>query len=170
MKNIIIAIAAILVLASCTADKTAYVDTTILLKEYNEMKDADKKYTARSERLKKQLDSVAQEFQIEVQDFQKRAARLSASKRQNEEQTLLQKQQTLQQQQQFRSQQLRQESDAVIDSIITKVKDYVKVYGENNGYTYIFGSNETANIMYAKEGLDITDDVLEKLNSEYKSN
>ena len=64
MKNIIIAIAAILVLASCTADKTAYVDTTILLKEYNEMKDADKKYTARSERLKKQLDSVAQEFQI----------------------------------------------------------------------------------------------------------
>ena len=170
MKNIIIAFSAILILASCTQDKTAYVDTTVLLKDYTEMKEADAKYTSRSDRMKKQMDSIAQEFQIEVQDYQKRQSRLSASKRQEEEQVLMQKQQTLQQQQQFRSQQLRQESDAVIDSIINKVKDYVKDYGKTNGYTYIFGSNETANIMYAKEGLDVTEDVLQKINADYKGN
>ena len=64
--------------------------------------------------------------------------------------------------------QLRQESDVVIDSIVTKVKAYVKEYGKDNDYTYIFGSNESANIMYAKEGLDITEEILEKLNESYK--
>ncbi|HZJ36459.1 MAG TPA: OmpH family outer membrane protein, partial [Gillisia sp.] len=34
-----------------------------------------------------------------------------------------------------------------------------------NNYTYIFGSNESANIMYAKEGLDITEEILGKLNA-----
>ncbi len=51
-----------------------------------------------------------------------------------------------------------------MDSMITKVKDFVKDYGEENDYTYIFGSNESANIIYAKEGLDITQEILEELN------
>ena len=78
------------------------------------------------------------------------------------------KQQTIQQQQQMMGNQLRQESDVVIDSIVTKVKEYVKEYGKENNYTYIFGSNESANIMYAKDGLDITEEILEKLNESYK--
>ena len=47
------------------------------------------------------------------------------------------------------------------------MKDFVAEYGEENGYTYIFGSNESANIMYAKEGLDITDEILKELNESY---
>ena len=93
---------------------------------------------------------------------------MSNAQRQEAEGKLMQKQQQLQQQQQMRSQQLRAESDKEIDSIITKVKTYVKDYGKDNGYTYIFGSNETANIMYAKEGKDITQDVLEEINAEVK--
>jgi outer membrane protein len=73
----------------------------------------------------------------------------------------------LSRQQQMQSGQLREESDKIIDSLIVKVKDFVGEYGEENGYTYIFGSNESANIMYAKEGKDITDEVLKALNKEY---
>ena len=54
-----------------------------------------------------------------------------------------------------------------MDSIVKKIKDYVKDYGKDNNYTYIFGSNESANIMYAEEGLDITQDILEELNKDY---
>lgn len=170
MKTIVIAISAMLMLASCTNEKTAYVDNTKLIKEYEEMKQVEAKFTKRSERMQQQMDSVARLFQAEVQDYQQRSSSLSTAKRQEEEGALMQKQQRLQQQQQMQGQQLRQESDAVIDSIIVKVKDYVKTYGEDNGYTYIFGSNESANIMYAKEGKDITKEILEKLNADYKSN
>lgn len=154
-------------LISCNEQKTAYVDTTKLIQEYKEMKDVESDFTAKSDLVRKELDSAAKEFQLEVQEYQKSMNSMSQSQRQAKEQELMQKNQMLQQQQQLRGGKLREESDAAIDSIVTKVKDFVKGYGEENGYTYIFGSNESANIMYAKDGLDITEEVLEDLNKGY---
>lgn len=129
------------------------------------MKEVESQFTSRSEVIKQELDSVAKGFQQEVMEYQENMATMSQAERQAKEQELMQKQQMLQQQQQMRSGQLRQESDAVVDSLITKVKDFVKEYGKKNDYKYIFGSNESANIMYAEEGLDITDEVLKELNA-----
>jgi outer membrane protein len=164
MKKIFMVLSLGAILTGCNENKTAYVDTTKLIQEFSEMKEVEAKFTTRSESLKKELDSVARGFQADVQEYQENMATMSQAERQAAEQELMQKQQMLQQQQQMRSGQLRQESDAVIDSLITKVKDFVKVYGEENDYTYIFGSNESANIMYAEEGLDITQEILEELN------
>src|SRR5690606_17247679 len=151
-------------LTSCTEEKTGYVDTTRLLQEYSEMKEVETEFTAKSETLKSQLDSVARGFQQEVMVYQENMATMSQSEREEAEDNLMRKQQVLQQSSQMQSSQLRVESDQVIDSLVTKVKDFVADYGKKNDYTYIFGSNESANIMYAKEGLDITDEVLEELN------
>ena len=151
-------------LTSCTEEKTGYVDTTRLLQEYSEMKEVETEFTAKSETLKSQLDSVARGFQQEVMVYQENMATMSQSEREEAEANLMRKQQMLQQSSQMQSSQLRVESDQVIDSLVTKVKDFVAEYGKKNDYTYIFGSNESANIMYAKEGLDITDEVLEELN------
>ena len=168
MKKLILVVLVAAGLTSCNQEKTAYVDTTKLIQEYKEMKEVEAEFTSKSDRIKGQLDSLAQSFQAEVQAYQENMGSLSTAQRQEKEQELMQKQQTIQQQQQMMGNQLRSESDAVIDSIVNKVKDYVKVYGEENDYTYIFGSNESANIMYAKEGLDITEEILEKLNEGYK--
>ncbi len=166
-----IGIAAVAILmVSCNEQKTAYVDTTKLIQEYKEMKDVEAQFTSKSDSIKAQLDSVARGFQQEVQAYQSEMNSMSETSRQQKERELMQKQQMLQQQQQMRSNQLREESSAVMDSLVNKVKDYVKEYGEDNNYTYIFGSNESANIMYAKEGLDLTDEILEKLNEEYGGN
>ena len=153
---------------SCNEEKTAYVDTTKLIQEYQEMKDVEAEFNMKSETVKGELDSVASAFQAEVQEYQSKMNSMSQAQRQEREQELMQKQQQLQQQQQQRGGALRQESDAAIDSIVEKVKNYVEEYGKENGYTYIFGSNESANIMYAKDGLDITEEVLEELNASYK--
>jgi len=152
-------------LTSCNEQKTAYVDTTKLIQEYKEMKDVEQEFTSKSDKVKIQLDSLAQSFQADVKVYQEKMEGMSADARKETEAGLMSRQQAIQQQQQAMGNQLRQESDAVIDSIVTKVKDYVKDYGKKNNYTYIFGSNESANIMYAKEGLDITEEILEKLNA-----
>ncbi|MFN2261383.1 MAG: OmpH family outer membrane protein [Psychroflexus sp.] len=164
MKKIILSLAVVASLMSCQQEKTAYVDNTVLIQDYYKMESTEAEYDAKSKEMSDQLDAVAMEFQKEVQEFQENQASMSASKREEEQNRLMQKQQMLQQQQQQQSQALRQESDAAIDSLIQEVRDFVEVYGEDNGYTYIFGSNESANIMYAKDGLDITEEVLEKLN------
>ena len=169
MKKIALVIFGAAILTSCNQnqEKTAYVDNTVLIQDFKEMKETETRFNKRSEKLQKSLDSVARAFQAEVQDYQSQSASMSDAQRQEKEQQLMQKQQMLSRQQQMQSGQLREESDKIIDSLITKVKDFVGDYGKENGYTYIFGSNESANIMYAKEGKDITDEVLKALNEEY---
>jgi outer membrane protein len=163
-----IGIAAVaIMMVSCNEQKTAYVDTTKLVQEYKEMKDVEADFNSKSDSVRKQLDSVARVFQQEVQAYQSEMNSMSQAQRQEKEGELMQKQQMLQQQQQMQSNRLREQSTAVMDSLVKKIKDYVKDYGQENNYTYIFGSNESANIMYAEEGLDITQDILSKLNEEY---
>lgn len=166
MKKLILSLAVIGSLMSCQQEKTAYVDNTVLIQDYHKMKSTEAKYDKKSKKFSEELDAVAMEFQKEVQEFQENQGSMSAAKREEEQNRLMQKQQQLQQQQQHRSQALRQESDQAIDSLIKEVRDFVEDYGEENGYTYIFGSNESANIMYAKDGLDITEEVLEELNKD----
>ncbi|SDR85499.1 periplasmic chaperone for outer membrane proteins Skp [Gillisia sp. Hel1_33_143] len=168
MKKLLLVVLLAAGLTSCNEQKTAYVDTSKLIQEYKEMKEVEAEFTAKSDSIKGELDTMAQDFQREVEDYQSNMNSMSVDKRKEVEQTLMRKQQMIQQQQQMRGNQLREESDTVIDSIVSKVKGYVKDYGKDNGYTYIFGSNESANIMYAKDGLDITEEILEKLNAEYK--
>jgi outer membrane protein len=165
MKKLILVVLVAAGLTSCNEQKTAYVDTTKLIQEYKEMKDVEQEFTSKSDLVKVQLDSLAQSFQADVKVYQEKMDGMSAAARKETEAGLMSRQQAIQQQQQAMGNQLRQESDAVIDSIVTKVKDYVKDYGKKNNYTYIFGSNESANIMYAKDGLDITEEILEKLNA-----
>lgn len=166
MKKLVITFCTAMILIGCNEHKTAYVDTTRLLKEYSAMKEVEAEFTTKSEKIRKTLDSVAGAFQQEVVAFREEMGAMSEAQRQEAQTKLMQKQQKLQQMQQIQAGQLKKESDAVIDSLVTNVKDFVKAYGEENGYTYIFGSNESANIMYAKEGLDITDEILQELNAE----
>ncbi len=169
MKKILLVVLIAAGLTGCNNEqKTAYVDTTRLIQEYSEMQEVEAEFTSKSDRVKSELDSVARGFQMEVQEYQTNMNSMTTAQRQETEERLMRKQQSIQQQQQMMGNQLRQESDVVIDSIVEKVKGYVREYGKENGYTYIFGSNESANIMYAKDGLDITEEVLENLNANYK--
>lgn len=168
MKKIALVIFGAAILTSCNQEKTAYVDNTVLIQDFKEMKETEAQFNKRSEQLQKGLDSVARAFQQEVQEFRENQDKYSDAELEQKRQELMQKNQMLSQQQQMQGQMLREESDKIIDSLVTKVKDFVSGYGKENGYTYIFGSNESANIMYAKEGKDITQEVLKALNKKYE--
>jgi len=89
---------------------------------------------------------------------------MTKTNREKKEQELMTKQQSLQREQQAKMQEIQQGSQQEIDSIIVKVKDFIKDYGKKNGYTYIYGDTEVSNILYGKEELDITEKIIEALN------
>lgn len=167
MKKLSLLLVGACLLISCNQEKTAYVNNTRLIQEYKGMQDTEAKFTKKSDKIKKLMDSLAMGFQKEVQDYQAAAENMSAAERQERENALMAKQQELRQQQQTVGGALNDQSTKAIDSIITVVKDFVAQYGKENNYTYIFGSTEAANIMYAKEGEDITDELLTELNEAY---
>jgi outer membrane protein len=94
---------------------------------------------------------------------------MSQTKQQEQYQILGQKQKILQQQLQFEQQQMQQAYQTEMDSVITKVKGFVKDYGKNNGYTYILGtSDNAASVLYGAEENDLSQTMIEALNDNYK--
>lgn len=169
MKNYIYALLTVLVFSSCEQQKMAYMDNGKVINEYQAKTDIEEKFKVLDEAFKKKTDSVGQAFQLEAQAFQLEAQKLSQEKVEAKYQELSQKQQYLQQQTQFEQQQMQQAFQVEIDSVIIKVKDFVKDYGKKNGYTYILGTSDAAaSVLYGTEENDLTQTIIEALNAAYK--
>ncbi|MGM0635811.1 MAG: OmpH family outer membrane protein [Bacteroidota bacterium] len=166
MKRIFLLLSLVVILASCETEKTAYVDNTELVERYYKMKNAEEKFQLKNENLTKELDSFAKAFQQKVQTYQSEMNQLSTFEQEKEEEKLIEEQRKIQQMQQEKTKELERESKDVADDIIAEMRDKIAKYGEKNSYTYIFGSNETSNILYAKKGKDITIEVLNYLNKD----
>ena len=143
MKRGLIVFAAVVFLVSCQEQiKTGYVDNGKMINDYQKKMDVESKFQVKIDAFNKKADSVGRAFQLEAQDFQLKAAKMSQKSAQEQYQILGQKQQLLQQNLQYEEQQIQKESQIEIDTLIKEVRAFVKNYGENNGYTYILGSND----------------------------
>ncbi|WP_298546898.1 OmpH family outer membrane protein [uncultured Aquimarina sp.] len=171
MRNFIWIAVALIGMTSCNQqiEKTGYVNNTKVVSDFSEMKTAKEKWTKKNNEVRAELEEKAKQFQIEVQGYQNIMKSMTKANREKKEQELMVKQQGLQREQQTRMQEIQQGSQTEIDSIIAKVENFIKDYGKNNGYTYIYGETEVKNIFYAKEELDLTDRIIAELNGEKAS-
>ncbi|WNH08633.1 OmpH family outer membrane protein [Thalassobellus suaedae] len=170
MKKIIYVALAMLVLASCEKpNKIGFVDNGTVINDFQEKIDVEAKFKVKEEAFRKRADSIGRAFQAEAQSTQTIAQKSSQKKAQELMGGLQQKQQQLQQQMQFEQQQLQQSFQVEIDSVIIKVKDFVKDYGKTNGYTFILGTSDAAaTVMYGADENDLTKTILEALNADHK--
>ena len=176
-KKIVGIIAIAISIVSCTKPaaevkqvKTAYVDTSILMKDYTATKDLDAKYKAKGEEKGRQLQAEIDRFKQEASNFQAQAQANGQTWAQQKGAELQKREQQLAQAQQALSQQLQQEGGTEMDSLVSNVKKTIKAYGKEKGYTYIYGTGDSnASILYAEDKLDITKDILKLLNDKYKA-
>jgi outer membrane protein len=176
MKKSIVIIALAFSIISCnnkTAEvkeiKTAYVDTSKLLEEYTEAKDIEAKYKAKSEEMGKELEGEVARFKSDAANFQKNAQANGQAWAQQNGAALQQREQKLQYAQQAMLQQLQQESGVEMDTLVKSVKKFIKGYGKEKGYAYIYGTGEAATVLYAEDKYDITKEIVKLLNDKYKS-
>ncbi|MCB0462004.1 MAG: OmpH family outer membrane protein [Flavobacteriaceae bacterium] len=171
MKNIVVAIIVIFTFASCQqSQKIGFVDNSKLINEYQEKIDIQDKLQAKIKTYEARRDSVRQAFQLEINEAELKSRKMSQADLQKLSQELQQKDQVIAQRDQFEQQQIAQESQAQNDSLIKKVRNFVKDYGTKNGYDFILGSNEAGSVMYGKEASDLTQEILDALNVAYKKN
>ncbi|HEX9150993.1 MAG TPA: OmpH family outer membrane protein [Flavobacterium sp.] len=176
MKKALVIIALSISLVSCNKPvaevkevKTAYVDTSVLMKEYTEAKDLEAKYKAKSEEKGRQLEAEISRFKQEAAGFQAQAQANGQAWAQQKGAELQKREQQLGYAQQALSQQLQQESGKEMDSLVSGVKKFIKAYGKEKGYSYIFGTGDAASILYAEDKYDITKEIIKELNEKYKS-
>lgn len=175
MKEIIVAAVLALAVVSCNKTpeaatfKTAYVDTTKLMEEYTGTKDIDAKYKAKEDEMGKELKAEVARFQSDAKAFEQKRRALGDIWAQQNSAPLAKRQQELQMAQQALIRQLQEESGKEMDTLIKSVKQFIKDYGKEKGYDYIYGTGEAVSILYAKDQYDITKDVIKLLNEKYTS-
>lgn len=167
MKKLILTGVALLALTACT-DKVAFVDNSKLLNDYQEKKDIEAKLKGQISAYERKRDSISMAFQTEARTFDAQAKTLPQNVAQKKYNELMQKSQILQQHLQQEEQKIQMESQTQMDSLLSKVKKNIKEYGKQKGYTFILGANDGGSVLYGTEKKDITKEVTEYLNNQYK--
>jgi outer membrane protein len=147
--------------------KVAYVDTGILMENYKGMKDARKEFQAKVAVYKSNVDSLMKSWEKELKSYEKERIKMTKKERQLKEELLRNKQQQLNNYQQAIQEKAMKEEQSATQSVVNQVNDYVKEYGKEKGYDFIYGANGSGNIVYANDAYNITQELIDGLNSEY---
>lgn len=167
MKKLVVLAIAVTAMA-CQQNKIAFVDSVRIMDEYQEKIDVEARFKTKAEAMTKKRDSISQAFQLELQQFQAKAQKMSQKNAQEEYAQLQQRGQFVGQQLQQEEQQLQLTSQAEMDTLVKKVKKEIKEYGKANGYTYILGGGDGGSVLYGEEAHDLTDAILKILNDKYE--
>ena len=168
MKKLVGLFILAILFVGCQEQKTGYVDTEKLLEDYKELKDARDRFNKSNDNILSDLELKIQSYQIKEDLFRKNGPSMPRAKQEERYNELQAEAQQIQQERQSRLGKLQVEGQREIDSIIKKVKDRVKTYGEQNDYTYIYGSNDAGSVLYGKEENDLTQTILDELNATHK--
>lgn len=169
MRNYLSVLAFTVLLMSCQQEKTAFVETEKLLKEYQGAKDLETHIGQRRDSVQSGLQQIETQFRALVQDYQKKASKMSTAQREQKEEELMAQQSQLQELRQREGQSFQAYSSEKMDTLVSNIKKFVADYAKKNGYTYIFGSNATTeNILYGEPTKDLTEEILKALNDAYK--
>jgi len=169
MKNLVYLFILSIGLFSCQQNKTAFVDNQEIMDGFEKLKQTEEELSLEEEALKAKIDGMVAEsgYQDLVKEYQSNQGKMSKAKEEELYSQIMQIQQRLSQQQQMSNQQFQQVRATRMDSLVSTVKDFIQEYGKDNGYTFIYGANESGNILYGKEDLDITEEVTKALNAKY---
>jgi outer membrane protein len=152
-KNYLFFFICITELCSCIRkDNIYYINPTKLLQGYHSAQAQHELFQAKARDWQLRIDSLG----TELQALRSAPAATRAAK----EQQLGQYREAIQQRAQ-------QENQRLTQAVLAEINAYLKQYGKEKGYTFIFGATEGGNIVYAADGTDITDDVLKGLNAQY---
>lgn len=156
--------------SSPTADKIVYINADTLSEKYEYFKDIKVKMEAKVKKAQTDLQSKSQAFQREVADYQQKAATLSASERQATEEKLARKQDELGRLDQNASASIQQDEATEFNNVYNSITEYLKKHAAEKGYKMVLTySKSNPTVLYADSKLEITKEVVDALNKEYKS-
>lgn len=152
-----------------SSELIVYVNSDSLLNNYEYFKSVKEKFQEKSKKAQSDLTAKGAAFQREVAAYQQGAANLSAEQRATTEERLARKQQELASYNQNAGNALANEEAVENEKLYNKVSEFLKKHAKTKGYKIVLTySKANPTVLYADESLDVTKEVVEGLNAEYK--
>ncbi len=154
------------------ASKIVFVNSDVLNREYDFVKDLTAAAQLKQQRLEGAYQIKAQKFQQDYADLQQKASQGLLSENQGvAAQEDLKKRKEELDKMEAQLQTLVEEIQKSNEEVRKTVVDYVREYNKNGNYNYILTHTDGPGgvLIYANDSLDITREILEGLNAQYKA-
>ena len=148
--------------------KIAYVRSTELVYGYLGMKEAHNKFEEKTKRIQSNIDTLQKDYQLAFSRYSTEAPHLSKEEKAEREQVLMKQQESLVNYAQNVEGKMKEEEQNNTQSVLNQINSFVEEYGKEKGDEVILGTTLSGNLLYGDEAIDITKEVLEKLNKNYK--
>ena len=154
------------------ASKIVYINSDILNEKYDYVKELATAAQAKQQRLELAYQSKGQKLQQDYTEFQQKASQGLLSENQgNAAQEDFKKRKAELDQMEAQLQTLVEEIQRGNEAVRKTIVDYVKEYNKKSQYNYVltYTSGPGGVILLANDSLDITNEILEGLNAQYKA-
>ncbi len=149
----------------------AYVNSQKLMDGYNLAESMRLEFESEQKQMEDDLANRQRTFQAEVEKFQKEvtSGMMGSEQAQMKEQQLMQKQQELMQLNDQYSNSLAEKEVTMNNQLFETINAFLEKYNSEKGYDFILSYSRGGNVLFAKDSLDITDEILERMNAEHSS-
>ena len=147
--------------------KTGFVRSSDLVYGYQGMIEMQNLYQDKIDLWQSQYDTLKYDYQLTAEKFESERPNLTDEEKGIRINVLNKKKNDIVRYEKSIEDRASEEEKKMLQSVLAKINSFIKDYGEKYGYTIIFGTTNDGSILYGEDCVDITDDVLKKLNSQY---
>ncbi len=148
--------------------KIAYFDIDSLQEKYEYFKDVSGQIKAKEASVTAQLNSLQESYQKRLKELQEKGPTMTQTEGEAAQREYAQMQQKYQQRQMSLEQDLKKHQMDVMTDVRARIESYLKEYNKQKGYAFILSYEPGFMLYYRDSVYDITNDVIQGLNSEYK--
>jgi outer membrane protein len=148
--------------------KIAYFEIDSLQEHYAYYKDVLGDIKQKENSMNSELNDMTARYQKKIREWQEKGNSMSQSEGEAAQREYGAMQQRFQQRKSELEQQLQKQQLDGIQELRKQVEAFLKEYNQNRGYAYIF-SYEPGFIFYKDSAYDITKDLIDGLNAQYKA-
>jgi len=145
-----------------------YVRSADLIYGFDGMKEAHLQQQKTSDDMKSRLDTLQLDFQRTVNQYNSDYPKLSKQERVEREKLLSLQQDNLRNYSQKIQENIKQQDEKLTQGVLNQVNAFVEEYSKKKGYDIVLGTTSSGNILYATDNMDITQEVTQALNEQYK--
>ena len=143
--------------------KIAHVNTAEILDAMPDKASAEKSMEKYYNELQSQLQTMANEYQTKMQDYEANVATMSNLVKQSKEKEIIDIQNRIQQFQANAEQEFESKRAELLKPILDKIQNAINAVGKEKGYTYIIDLATGAAVYTGDDAIDATKDVKVKL-------
>ena len=149
-------------------ENIAFVNTAKVLEQYMGMKETQSAYQAKIAQKQALLDTMQAKVEEEIRTYQQSYNAFTSKERQSRESALTLQKDNFLKHKETLEKEVTMEGDKLTQGMLNQINTYIEGYAKEHGYLIIHGSSTSGSILYADSKIDITEQVIEGLNAQYK--